>query len=216
MSEVDPLLEAVEALTKPVIEHMVQIGDDGKWLRAHTIEHPPLLRQIADAVTPLSSVTGPGTPALPSERSPIDLHMLYEYSKIFSQIRSWCHKAGVPVTRPPHVDVVADLDAWAATRGRAEVEGFYVKQLRKWADLIRDLLNPGESFEADYPCPVCGATEWGDFIMGGSTRAILVTYAKDDAGHIRNERALCRPCSTVWEGHEAVWELAGEQHEKLA
>lgn len=86
------LSEAVTALTEPTIEHIAQLGDDGKWVRTHTVEHAPLLRQLADAVKPASTVTGPGTPSMPSERSPIDLTLLLEFSKIASEIRSWCHK----------------------------------------------------------------------------------------------------------------------------
>lgn len=215
----DLLAEAVNALTAPTIAKVAQVGDDGTWIRNHTVVHPPLLRQLADAVKPASAISGPGTPSLPSERSPIDLRMLYEYAKISGQIRAWCRMAKVEVTRPPHVDVVSDLDAWYAHRSASGmVDAWYIGQLRKWADLIRDLLQPGESFEADYPCPICGQSEWGDYLTGGSTRAILVTYRKDDSGHVSDERAVCRACApvTVWEGHESLMELAEEQHEKRA
>lgn len=217
----DPLLEAVNALTAPTIAKVAQVGDDGTWIRNHTVVHPPLLRQLADAVKPASAISGPGTPSLPSERSPIDLRMLYEYAKISTQVRAWCRMAKVEVTRPPHVDVAADLDGWYASVAVAFETvgaGFYLLTLRKWADLIRDLLAPGESFEADYPCPICGQSEWGDYLHGGSTRAILVTYRKDDNGHVSGERAVCRACVpvTVWEGHESLMELAEEQHEKGA
>jgi hypothetical protein len=209
------LQDAVNELTQPIIEHMAQIGDDGKWIRTHTVEHPPLLHQLENAVKPSSTVTGPGTPALPSERSPIDLNMLLEFAKISSEIRSWCRIRKVEVTHPPRGDAVVDLRAWGADAAADEtLEGtFYIRTLRRWVTLIQGFLRPAETFEADYPCPICGASAWGEYINGGSTRAILVSYQKDDDGRIFDERAFCRPCQTVWEGHASVMELAEEQHE---
>ena len=210
------LSDAVDALAEPVIEHVAQIGDDGKWLRAHTTVHPPLLRQLADRVRPSGVPDGAGGKSSPAERSVADLNALLEYAKITTAIRSWCHKRKVKVTRPPHVDPVADLIRW---RGSVEFDtpladdGWHVRQLTKWVAVIETILNPRQAFEADYPCPICHATSWGNAIDGGSTRAIVIMYQVDDKGHLFDERALCRPCQTVWDGHASVMELAEEQHE---
>jgi hypothetical protein len=211
------LSDAVDALAEPIEEHIAQIGDDGRWLRAHTVNLPPLLQQLRDRINPTGGNDGASKVALPAERSPADLNVLLQYAKISSAIRSWCHIRKVPVTRPPKVDVSVDLKAWGA---HADADGtlegtWYVRELTKWAHLIETLLRPGESFEADYPCPICKATGWGNAIDGGSSRAILVTYQKDDDGRVFDERAVCRgrDCNTVWVGHDSLMELAAEQHE---
>jgi hypothetical protein len=210
----DLLVEAVEALTAPVIENIAQKDDDGNWVRTHVAVHAPLLRQLADAVNP-SKNSGAGTPATPATRSLLNFEAMFLLAKISSQIRDWCRIAKVNVTRPPHVDILADLDAWCALVGRDDTD-WYVRQLRLWAGQIRDTLNPGESFEAHIVCPVCGATSWGDVINGGSSWSIQVMYRLDDTEKVTNERALCRACNTLWQGHDAVKELSDEAKEATA
>lgn len=109
------LQEAVDALTEPVIEHIAQTGDDGKWLRAHSVEHPPLLRQLADAINP-SKNSGPGTPATPATRSIVNFEAMFLHAKISSEIKSWCLIRKVKPVRP--VDRIRDLQAWADSRNR--------------------------------------------------------------------------------------------------
>lgn len=208
----DALLDAVDRLTLPQENHLAQIGDDGKWIRAHTVTLPPLLQQLGDAVNPSSNTTA-GSASSPATRAPLDVTALYEWSKMSSAIRSWCHMRGVEVTRNP-VNVVEDLTNWYhSTVGTGLLGTFYIRELDRWADLIENLLTPGQQFEADYPCPICKATSWGNAVDGGSTRAILITYRKDDHGFMSDERAMCRPCRTVWLGHDSLMELAEEQHE---
>jgi hypothetical protein len=207
------LQDAVNELTQPIIEHMAQIGDDGKWIRTHTVEHPPLLHQLQDAVNP-SNNTADGSAASPSTRSILNFEALFLFAKISSEIKSWCLIRHIKPERP--LDRIADLDAWAEdARNDAGLAGdFYIRRLRLWAVQIRETLNPGESFEAKVECPICGATSWGDAINGGGLWSIGVTYRLDERGHMVDERALCRACSTVWVGHAAIMDLAEEAHEK--
>jgi hypothetical protein len=210
---VTDLQDAVNELTQPIIEHMAQIGDDGKWIRTHTVEHPPLLHQLENAVNP-SKNGGPGTPATPATRSILNFEALFLFAKISSEIKSWCLRRKLTGRL---ADRVEDLQAWADNvSADAEFDGsWYTRELHRWAALIRDTLNPGESFEAKIKCPICGATSWGDAINGGGSWSVAVSYRLDDRERMTDERAMCRACSTVWTGHEAVMELAEEAYESL-
>ena len=55
-------------------------------------------------------------------------------------------------------------------------------QLRLFAHTIRELMSPSKSFEAKYPCPVCGHTAWGNRINGGSMWPIEIRYDLTDDG----------------------------------
>lgn len=210
------LLEAVEALTKPTIEHHAIKGPDGKWLRTHTVTLDPLLKRLADLADPsnsdMESLTTTGL-----ARVPVNLTAMFEYAKIGAQIRDWCRIRNVTPTRPPHVDHLRDLTLWheSTLADNTFEPDWWVGQLRGWAHLIRGMIVPSKSFEAHYPCPCCGATAWGDAINGGSMWAIEVRYDLED-GAMVNERATCRnpECATVWTGHDAILELAEEQQEK--
>ncbi|MET0716395.1 MAG: hypothetical protein ABWY57_15930 [Mycetocola sp.] len=207
------LLEAVDALTQPVIEHIAQKSDTGKWLKAHTVTRPPLLQQMADAVTPSSNRTA-GSAASADTRTPIDLGALFEYRKMAAQIGDWCRIVNIPPTR----DAVTDLRRWYTAR-LAIADGedrFYIRALTAWGNTIRNYLEPPESFVPEYGCPVCGATTWGDMINGGGPWPIEVKYRVDEQGITSDEVALCRPCRAVWEGHDAIVELSDEMKEKQA
>lgn len=209
------LLEAVDALTKETHDHIAQKDDDGKWLKAHTVTMPPLLVRMHESVMPSSGTDG-GSKSAKSTRSPVDLDALFEFAKMTSQIGDWCRIAGTPVTRDP----VTDLRRWYTDRltqtPDEHDDRFYLGQLRAWANIIRNHLYPPERFTPEIPCPVCGAKEWGDMINGGGTWPIEVRYRKDDDGTMSDETALCRPCRTVWQGHDAIVELAEEAAEKTA
>jgi hypothetical protein len=109
--------------------------------------------------------------------------------------------------------MVEDLIAWFRS-GRAD--GWFAGRLVKWADQIRETLDPPETVDARIQCPVCGATSWGDVINGGGPWAVRLSYRKSDDGGVSDERALCRACSTVWRGREAVDELRDEARESAA
>lgn len=214
MSETDPLLDAVEALTKEQRTGVAQKNDKtGRWERVHEVTHDPLLKQIRDAVWPSRENNG-GASAAPQERVPLDTHMLYEYGKIATQIGSWAVGVGHQPTRDP----IRDLHNWYSTvnRDRNLDTSWYVSQMRKWERHITKLLSKTGGFVAHAPCPICGATEWGDVINGGGMFPIRIEYTIEDDGRLANHSALCNACKTVWEGFDAVDELATELAEKRA
>lgn len=217
MTDMVDLLQAVEALTKPTVEHHAQKKPDGSWWRNHTSTVPALLNRLAAAADPANADGEAPAGASGLSRVPVNLTAIEQHAKIASQIRDWCRIRAVEPTRPPHTSTIEDLQRWhAAVLADNDFDPeWWVRQLRGWAHLIRELLQPAKSFEAHYPCPVCGATSWGDRINGGSMWPIEVRYDLTDDGRMVHERAVCRAgCGTTWVGPEAVRELADEQKEK--
>jgi hypothetical protein len=203
------LLDAVDTLTKPIIEHIAQRADSGKWIRTHTVERAPLLQQMHDAVTPSGGNDGASKSSAAAERSPADLDALFEYAKITSQIRSWLVIAKLVPTHEP----IDNLRRWyvAHTAERDHVDDWYLRMLRGWAAHIKRMLDKPCSFVPEAACPVCGATEWGNMIEGGGRWPIKIEYRlAEDGVTPKDHSALCQLCRTVWEGHDAVVELADE------
>lgn len=207
------LLEAVDALTKPIIEHISQTDDDGKWIGTHTVQHPPLLQQLGDAVNP-SSNTDTGSSSSASARSLINGDALFEYAKISSQIADWCRIAGAERIKDP----VAALRTWYVQMltFNDRDDTFYVNMLRKWAATIRGKLDPPKRLELTVSCPVCGKREWCDDQGNGSLFPVVIEYRRPVDGEPIKPTAMCRACKTVWQGTEAVEELADEVNERHA
>lgn len=206
------LLTAVDRLTKPEHQHIAQKDDTGRWLKAHTVTHPPLLQRMHEAVHPSSNRTA-GSASSASTRSPIDLDALFEYAKMTAQIRDWCRIEHIP----PHRDPVTALRQWYVARLiHPGDDTWHIRQLTGWARIIRDHLNPPERFTVKAPCPCCLVTGYGDEINGGDTWPIEVRYRLTDDGRMVDHIAFCRACGTTWVGKEAVIELADEIEEKAA
>lgn len=206
------LLDVVDELTKPKIEHVAQRSDRGEWIRTKAVELPPLLERMHDAVWPSGERNG-GSGSSPATRSPADVSALFEYAKICAAIGSWCRIVGVKPTRDP----IVDLRAWYAATlkdNSFDPAGWYLREARRWKRLIEGHLEPPKSFEAKVACPVCNATAWGDQYSGGSSWPIEVRYKVTDEGRTADETATCRACRTVWVGHESITELVEELGEK--
>lgn len=212
MSDTDPLLAAVEALTKPVVEHLAQRTDTGKWVRTHTVEHPPLLEQMHEAVWPSTGNDG-NSKSSPRERSLADNNMLFEYAKICSAIADWVRLAGGKPTRDP----IANLGQWSALHmaDPDRDDDWYIRALHGWKYAIRKMLDKPVAFTIKGACPVCGATEWGNWKDGGGMRVLKVEYVRDEHDDPTNVNAVCQACRVIWEGREAVEELADELNEKV-
>jgi hypothetical protein len=208
----ETLLDAVDALTKPRIDHVAQVDDDGKWLRNHTVTNDPLLTELKNAINP-SSNTAAGSSALASTRNLIDSDAMFEYGKMTGAIGDWCRIYKVRPTRDP----IVDLRRWyVAFELNPSDSGWHEKELRRWASTIKGILNPPTlTIPVEAPCPICGATEWGDIINGGGTQPVQVrVWVDEDSGAATGHTALCRACKAVWSGFDAVMELGEEVNEK--
>jgi hypothetical protein len=213
MPEIDPLLAAVEALTKPQTRGIAEKDAAGRWKRVREVRLDPLLQQIHDRVWPSGESNG-GALTLPNERLPLDSTALYEYSKIAGQINSWVIMVRLVPTRNP----ITDLQRWyGAVRLLRDWDDVWaLRALRGWEEHITKLLSKTGQFVVERPCPICGTTTWGERIHGGGMWPIKVEYVLDENDHMTDETALCQVCRTIWPDHGAIMELAEELNEKGA
>lgn len=208
------LLQAVQNLTRPVMEHFPQVDDDGHLIKLHSTQSVPLLEQFHEAISGQPQA-GAGGSSLPSTRNLVDGDALFEYAKMASATRGWCRMVGASYAHDP----AANLDAWypvftAQNHDDARAD-WYRRELRRWASVIRAILEPPRKFEVTVPCPVCKNTHWvnpdGDLMPW----PILVEYRLERDGSMSSPKAFCRveACDAVWSSLEAIEELGQELEE---
>lgn len=210
------LLAAIHDLTKPTIDHIKQTTDDGQYIGTHTVEHLPLLVQIEQAVTPSTGNDGGSKSSSPRERNVVDSTALFEYAKMTAAIRDWCRIVEATISRDP----VTDLERWyiAFTRYTVRDDTWHLRELRRWARVIRNHLDPPKKLEVTVPCPICGPGPWVDADGETQTNRLTLEYRLDDDDRPRDQRTICRNpnCATTWEGDDAMAELAEELAEANA
>lgn len=204
MTEDNRVRAAVKELTEPVIEHIRQTDDDGRYLRTHTVEHAPLLTQLEEAIT---SAIGSGGGGGSATGNVLNGEALMRAMMVRSELGDWCRLVGVRPSR----DNIASLIAWANVftfTGRDE--GYYLGKLHGWAQMIRNLIDPPKRRELTKPCPVCKATSYvnGD----GDTMPNPLVFEYRETDLTGTVRAVCRnaDCGIEWVGPEAVIELDEE------
>ena len=199
------LLTVVDELTLPKLVK-VPTDDGHTWAT-----EDPLLVQLQEAVSSsLRSGSGSGSGGAPWTRNVLDSDALHQAAIITSMIGDWCRLAGAEVTRDP----VQDLRAWYAKRLSArDPETFYLGVLQKWVTTIRALVNPPKTLEILGACPVCKAVTYTNSTGDTVRNPLVMTYRPDTANMHRAARATCRACDTIWQGDEAMEELAAELKE---
>jgi hypothetical protein len=222
------LLAAIHDLTKGNTEHVKSYDDGGNpvsthkcrqvcnGLPTHTVEHPSLLVQIEQAVTPSAGNDGGSKSSSPRERNMVDSTALYEYAKMTAAIRDWCRIVGATISRNPSTD----LERWYVnfTRYTDRDDTWHLRELRRWARVIRNHLDPPERLEIMFSCPVCGPAMWTDYEGETQVNRLSLEYRLDQDEHPRDERIICRnpKCGEAWEGQGAMEELAAEIREKAS
>lgn len=198
------LNDAVDELTLP---KPVKVTTDTGYTWA---TEDPLLVQLQEAVSS-SLRSGSGSGGSPWTRNVLDSDALYRAAVITSTIGDWCRMSGVKPTRDP----VKDLRAWHVAQLAVNTAGdFYVVQMQKWAAEIRAMTNPPKVVEITAACPVCGQGEYTND-MGENVRNPLVLTYRPDSGNLNHSaKVMCRACSAVWNGGEAMAELRDEIDEK--
>lgn len=198
------LLDAVDELTLSRPKKL-ETDDGFMW-----VTEEPLLVQLQEAVSS-SLRSGSGSGGAPWTRNVLDGDALHQAAVITATIGDWCRMAGAVVTRDP----VTDLRAWHAKRLSArDPEAFYLEQLRKWVGMIRTIVNPPKTLPIKGTCPACKADTYLNDI-GETVRHPLAWSYRPDTDNMRHTaRATCRACATVWQGDEAMEELADELNEK--
>ena len=197
----DELREAVDALTRPIVDHIPQIDDAGKWLRAHTVQHPPLLQQLSDAITSaIGKGGGGGNPA----NDVLNGDALERAQLIRVEITSW----GLMLRLKSSPDMVADLIRWQGVfiqTGRDT--DFYVRMMRKWESQITGLLDPPKRLEVTVSCPLCGADKFTDAEGKALPFPIVIEYRRESP---LAASGICRACLNVWTGERELRQLRWE------
>jgi hypothetical protein len=188
----DELLAAVNALTSSEVTHYAQYDDDGKLIRTHTVTLDPLLDRLVAAIH--SSTSGKAGGGNPATRAVLNSDALFASMRITSQITDWCNAARVTPTRNP----ARDLRAWYSEYEGAEA--FYIRQLRKWAWTIRNLLDPPRTFQITAPCPECKATEYTD--KEGDIRPHPLRPEYPDPESALEAVVICQACGQMFGGGE--------------
>jgi len=212
------LLDAVDALTKPTIDHVKQTTDDGEYLRTVPVEHPPLLQQLADAVVPSGSNDHGGQSASSSARNVIDGQALFELMMVQQQLFEWC---GLVKIRGDRNDLPSTLRAWYVAylplNKPVESDEWYVRELNRWARTIEARLDRNiKQFETGYLCPICGAQRWIDEHGDSQPARLIASYRRDEDGRTSNEQVICQRCKCSWDSIDAMTELGTELKERHA
>lgn len=208
----NPLLEAVEALTKPV--ETTALLDDGTTEKA--LNHP-LLVQLEQAVR--GSIVGiGGSGSLANERNMLNGDALLKAMKILSTLKDWARIVGVAYVR----DVTpADLlSAWyvgfIGKPHEPDAERFYVRELDRWTREITAMFDPPRKQDLPNPCPICGATEWWDPSDGQKrTRPLVITF-HEGPQMIDEGKGLCRACDTAFGLRELAYAIEEKEREEEA
>jgi hypothetical protein len=208
-SDVTDLTDAVEALTNPVVYNHQIKDDNGAITRMHTAELPPLLDQLATAVgSSLSRDSGGGGKSKTGLL--LNSAALFEAMKMGSAIKFWCHALGIR----PSKDLRTSLLRWHGAYGEGESAAFYARQMQGWADQIRNVLDPLKPVPIKDPCTICGGVSYLDAEENEIPYPVVVEYRESDP--MGTAQAICRRCSNVWEGTEAIGELMDELRDKTA
>lgn len=213
----DPLLIAVEALTKPLRSKVLQDGPIGSGLAGQktvTIEQSPLLTQLEDAIR--GTIGKGGSGSLPNERNMLNNEALHKAIIIRSQVREWAQMVKIEV-KPP--DRTADvLTRWYATytlRPKTlDAERFYIRQLETWRTQIENMFDPPRIHDLPNACPVCGATEWVNDTDGLKyNRPLIVQFKPDGPDLIQQATGMCRACLKVWSVRELAYAIETNEEE---
>lgn len=206
------LLDAVDALTKPTIDHVRQTTDDGEYLRTVPVEHPALLQQLADAVVPSAGNDGGSKSASARERNVLDSDALWELTKIEVMLRDWLRHERHAFDR---ADLPATLRRWYVSYIRevttAELDDWHVRELRRWERVITAKLDRSiKQIPTGYLCVLCKDQQWIDGDGERQPARLILSYRRDDEGRTSEEQVTCQRCRTRWDNWDAIKELGEE------
>lgn len=207
------LLEHVEALTKPVVNKVMQDGPIGSGLagsKVVRIELPPLLTQLDDAIRGTIGIGGSGS--LASQRNMLDSDALHRFTTISSTIKDWCRMVHIT----PSTEAASNLSRWyAAFHGTEAASKFYESQMGSWRAQIAAKLDPPKMWLQPGACPVCGAETWWSKSTHEEYKfPLVVEYHETGPNLIQEARAMCRACETNWGVRELAYLLELQEQAK--
>lgn len=209
------LLEAVEALTKPVVNKIIQDGPIGSGLEGQKIVPvtlPPLLQQLDEAIRGTIGIGG--SKSLASQRSVLDADALHRFVMISTTIKDWCRTAGAKSGNDASSNLKAWFLAWDDKTADGSGERYYVSRMNSWKAAIESKLDPARIRELPDRCPVCDASDWFDPTDKlRYLHPLIVRYRPTGANLIQEAEALCRSCAEVWGIRELAFLLENQTNE---
>jgi len=211
------LLDAVDALTKPIRSKVIQDGPIGSGLAGQktvTIEQAPLLTQLEDAIR--ATIGKGGSGSLANERNMLNVEALHKATIIRSQIREWAQAVNIEA-RPP--DKTGDIlrrwyAAYTLRPTTLDAERFYVRQMETWSGQIEAMFDPPRIHDLPNPCPVCGASEWVNDTDGlRYNRPLIIQFKPDGPDLIQQATGMCRACLKVWSVRELAYAIETNEEE---
>lgn len=198
MTDYPKLLDAVDALTKPVtVAEWISDGDKRTLFRR---TDPCLLEQLAARIG--SSIEGGnGSRSAARERVPIDVGAFTLLEEIDGMVRAWLLDFGA---RPGRLVSTGEaLRSWfvffqASPREPEEVSR-HEGRLWGWVQRVEDIVDPPTVEEVTRPCPSCGErrTVQGSGEDAVSVSALRAVWRPSDAS---SSFAECRACGRKWAG----------------
>ncbi|WP_213816197.1 hypothetical protein [Glaciihabitans sp. dw_435] len=195
------LLDAVDALTKPVRSKVIQDSPDAAMpgTSVATVELPSLLDQLDEAIRGTIGIGGSGS--LANERNMLNNDALHRFVTISSMIKDWARAVKIPVKTGDLPGPM--LRAWfiaftAAGQPSLEAERFYSRQMNGWAAQISAMFDPPRTRDLPDACPVCEATEWWNPETGQKYPRPLVISFHDGPDLLDRGKGLCRACDTTF------------------
>lgn len=210
MTEDNRLLDVIDELTQPSRVKVIQDGAVGSGLEGQqtvTIEMPPLLEQLQEAIKGTIGIGGSGS--LKSERNLLDGDALYKFVMISTLIEDWARVAKAEITKG---DPGATLRAWYVryqqTAHEPASDRFYESKMNGWVAQIKAKLDPPRVKDLPDRCPVCDAdTWWNPNDKQQYLRPLVIEYRETGADLIQQARAMCRACAQVWSVRELAFAL---------
>ena len=205
------LLDVVDALTKPTIDHVRQVTDDGEFVRSVPVEHPALLQQLADAVVPSAGNDGGSKSASARERNIVDSDALWELTKIQVELQDWLRHDRTLFNRN---DLPESLRRWYThytAQPHHDADDWYLAELHRWERTITSRLDrTTKQIETGHLCPLCKTDTWIDGDGQRQPARLILSYRKHDTGRTSEERVICQRCRTGWDNVDAIQELGDE------
>jgi hypothetical protein len=198
MTDYPKLLDAVDALTKPVtVAEWISDGDRRTLFRR---TDPSLLEQLAARV---GSSLPPSAGSRTSSRAlvPIDVGALTLLEEIDGMVRSWLLDFGA---RPGRLVSTGEaLRSWfvffQAGQREPEVVSRHEGRVWGWVQQIEDVVDPPTVEEVTRPCPSCGVRRT---VQGSGEDAVSVSALRAvwRASGAAASFAECRACGRKWLG----------------
>lgn len=200
--DVDDLLDAIDALTKPVTLH--QSIPDSKF--TCLVVDAALLDRLEIEIR--FSLSREGAKSLPNQRVPINSGALMLFTRISAQITDWAHDVKATIHKgSPARTLRSWYVAWNQGVRTDADRAARAKILHGWAGQIRRELEPPRTKDLPDACPACGATEWWRDGERYPRPLVVESPRNPEKSLIDESRAFCRACEKVWGARELAYEL---------